>query len=387
MPVDLDLFLSGSGTTHSLRLDLDPLVGSGSSHSLGVGFDPLAAINEADDSINLGYVHGFTQGQQVMYSHGGDKSIGGLQNKGSYYAIVESESPTVIRLAESQAKAITGTYIDLGSSNAQGISHSIGPGFGLIPVVDGDADTIGFQAVHGFGQGQSIVYDSGGGMPIGGLTSGESYYVNSIDPSTIKLARSVLEAMEDEATFFSPQDLDNTGDPGTMIDLGYVHGFKTGDAVVYRNGGGTSIGGLHDGQSYYVLFESDTEIKLSESAVGTPLVLDTTAGDGESHTLRLALDPREATGMGHRLFEPDDVDGSFASVGKTTISATNTGQIVTVTLAASKTGDDKLSAIKDANAKEAKRGDKENHKDEPQAHFSDQRRQCVGQDLAKDDPL
>ena len=34
------------------------------------------------------------------------------------------------------------------------------------------------------------------------------------------------------------------------------HGLKTGDAVVYKNGGGTDIGGLKDGTTYYVITEA-----------------------------------------------------------------------------------------------------------------------------------
>ena len=263
VPVNLDLTLGGSGTTgHSLRLDLDPSIGSGSSHSLGIGFDPSAAVSNAEGSINLGYEHGFVTGQEVTYSHGGGKSIGGLENKGTYYVIVVD--PTTIRLAESQWKALEGVYIDLDSSAAEGTSHTIGAEFQPIPIVDGNTDTIRFQGAHGFREGQAIVYDSGGGTPIGGLTSGEKYYVNRIDAHTIKLAR--------------------------------------------------------------------------------------TAG-GEA----LALDPSVATGTGHRLFEPDDVNGSLSSGGETTIGAENKGLIVNVTLAASKTGD-KPSSKEEKSGKEAPGG-------------------------------
>ena len=36
------------------------------------------------------------------------------------------------------------------------------------------------------------------------------------------------------------------------IDLGRNYGLVHGDAVVYHNGGGTSIGGLTEGTTYYV---------------------------------------------------------------------------------------------------------------------------------------
>ena len=51
------------------------------------------------------------------------------------------------------------------------------------------------------------------------------------------------------------------------IDLGAGHGLETGDAVVYNSGGGTVIGGLVDGQTYYVI-EGGTagQIQLASSA-------------------------------------------------------------------------------------------------------------------------
>ena len=353
-PADLDLTLGGSGDAHSLRLDLDPSTASGLKHGLGVGFDPATCVSSADGTINLGYNHGFTTGQAVVYSHGGGASIGGLENKGTYYVIVVD--PTTIRLAESRQKAIAGTSIELDATLAKGTRHGIGSHFRATPIVDGQADTIRFDGAHGFEEGQKIVYDSGGGEAIGGLTSGDIYYVNSIDAGTIKLARSVLEAEENELTFFGVGDLDNSAGQGTVINLGYTHGFKTGDAVVYDNGGAASVGGLNDGRTYYVLANDATSVKLAETPGASALVL-TPLGGGASHSLRLAIDPSAATGTAHKLFEPCDVAGSVSSGGKTTVKATNDGLLVTVTLAAAFTSDsDKPTAKEDANAEEAKNG-------------------------------
>ena len=108
------------------------------------------------------------------------------------------------------------------------------------------------------------------------------------------------------------------GGQGTVIDLGHAHGFKTGDTVVYGNGGAASIGGLNDGQTYYVLQSDTTTVTLAETLGGNAVDLTSQGGDVTSQSLRLALDPSVATGTGHRFFEPDDVNDAFAVVSSAT---------------------------------------------------------------------
>ena len=67
------------------------------------------------------------------------------------------------------------------------------------------------------------------------------------------------------------------------------HDVFTGDEVVYNNGGGTSIGGLTSGSTYYVVKITANTIKLAtthaNAVAGTPVVIDLTAvGIGTSHT-------------------------------------------------------------------------------------------------------
>src|SRR5205823_13261249 len=61
----------------------------------------------------------------------------------------------------------------------------------------------------------------------------------------------------------SPPD-DNTK-PETVIHLEHEHGLTTGEAVVYHNGGGTNVGGLIDGQTYYVIRVDDDHISVAAS--------------------------------------------------------------------------------------------------------------------------
>ena len=71
------------------------------------------------------------------------------------------------------------------------------------------------------------------------------------------------------------------------------HRFITGQRVTYSNGGGGNITGLTNGQAYFVINHSSTQIKLASSAsnalAGTAVNL-TGLGTGSSHTLTLAFD-------------------------------------------------------------------------------------------------
>ena len=71
------------------------------------------------------------------------------------------------------------------------------------------------------------------------------------------------------------------------------HRFITGQRVTYSNGGGGNITGLVNGQAYFVINHSKTQIKLASSAsnalAGTAVNL-TGLGTGSSHTLTLAFD-------------------------------------------------------------------------------------------------
>ena len=76
------------------------------------------------------------------------------------------------------------------------------------------------------------------------------------------------------------------------IDLGADYGLKTGDAWVYSSGGGSVIGGLENGKTYYIIKDSGTDHKVrlasssANAAAGTAVNL-LSKGIGKSHSLGL----------------------------------------------------------------------------------------------------
>ncbi len=94
----------------------------------------------------------------------------------------------MIRLADSLENALLGVSINLDATQATGSSHAFGVGFNAVPIVDSTANTLHFEGVQAYRDGQAVVYDNGGGSSIGNLTSGETYYVKVLDAHTIQLS-------------------------------------------------------------------------------------------------------------------------------------------------------------------------------------------------------
>ncbi|WP_392533892.1 DUF4347 domain-containing protein [Nostoc sp. C117] len=77
-------------------------------------------------------------------------------------------------------------------------------------------------------------------------------------------------------------DLANVNSANDTITIAN-HGFKTGDEIVYNNGGGTDIGGLNNGETYTVFVIDENTIKLTK---GTALDIDNSnVSSGVKHSL------------------------------------------------------------------------------------------------------
>lgn len=141
---------------------------------------------------------------------------------------------------------------------------------------------------HGLTTGDAVLYNTSVGTAIGGLAYEAVYYVVVIDGDTVQLAATKADAKAGTPVVIS---LTSTGS-GTQVFTTTenpiaitAHGFETGDAVVYRPGAGTEIGGLDAGVTYFVVKLDANTIKLAASKADatalTPVTLDLpTAGTG-----------------------------------------------------------------------------------------------------------
>jgi hypothetical protein len=124
-------------------------------------------------------------------------------------------------------------------------------------------------------------------VAIAPLQDNATYYVKTVvDANNIKLS----QALNGPEIDFTDAGL------GTSHSFLYVvvnlvedslyipgHGYVTGTKLVYGNGGGASIGGLTNGNTYFVFKIDDNIIKLTNQ-VGGPTINLTTLGSG-NHTL------------------------------------------------------------------------------------------------------
>jgi hypothetical protein len=455
-----------AATTALTPLTLDPTVATGALHQLHPAFNPASAVNNAANTIDLGYEHGFTTGQSIVYETHGGSVLSNLADGQVYYAIVvdltnialtnsadnaEKGAPrffapatavasdgtidlgishgfvdgdavlyspgtgtgigslqqavryfiirvddTQIRLASTLGGAAitnlnpsiaTGSYhsltgdvrIDLNNASTTGDAHTIRPnvrvdldttvatnaGHTLRLAVDSSAaagfthafgrsfnpstvianDTINLGYTHGFTTGQKVVYGKGGGVSIGGLSDGQSYFVIVVDTTRIQLADNPSDASAGK-----PLALDASEARGTQhglgaaitpfqivdaaldtINLGRIHGMATGQALVYRSEGGTSIGGLQDGNTYYVVVVDASTFQLAQTlanaTASTPVVIN--------------LDPSTATASNHSFGDPEDGTdfhdgfGALSSGGQVAVKAIAQGTIYAITVAGS----------------------------------------------------
>ncbi|MBX3093015.1 MAG: hypothetical protein KF680_00510, partial [Cryobacterium sp.] len=210
--------------------------------------------------------------------------------------------------------------------------------------IQGDGVTIELGYEHGLRDGQTVLYDAGGGAAIGGLTDGESYVVHVISATRVQLSPvgggAVISLtapgdggeshrLVDTLSASLPQSTAPYFDPskagavaGTVVTLPYSHDLVTGDAVIYSSGGGAAIGGLVDGGTYYVTVVGGT-LRLSETKGGPFIVLDASVATGRAHSIVAQGDqpspPAEAT-SGLRTVTVNAEDG-FVGISVTANSS------------------------------------------------------------------
>ena len=201
---------------------------------------------------------------------------------------------------------------------------------------------IRFATPHKFANGDAVRYDHTDADPTIGIAEGV-YYVHVVDDFTVQLFASKSDALNvgttsfgtgsvlpanrldlagyangDRVTYRDPtpvrfrsSDVQNTVDGSQLPDGGFAdndtifvgtllpnsstvlaHTYSTGDKVVYRTNDVTKeIGGLNDGQEYYVIVVDSYRIKLS-------LTLDGTNPDDDGAGPHIGVTPINISGSG-----------------------------------------------------------------------------------------
>ena len=177
-------------------------------------------------------------------------------------------------------------------------------------VVDLATGTL-FLPNHGFHAGEVVTYGSEDADPMGGLSSGGQYAVIVIDANHLQLAdvsdpsvplpltsrgsmgfgthslSAVRGAPDSDAYWvaFNPTLLPAVDEAADTIWMQGEHGFKNGESITYLTAGGQAIGGLQDGQDYFVVVTGASTFQLQDA---NHQLVQLTAGvateaNGEAH--------------------------------------------------------------------------------------------------------
>ena len=300
--------------------------GTGTNHSF-----IYVVVNLEEDSLYIPG-HDLVTGSRVVYSNGGGTSIGGLVTGSSYFVFKVDNN--IIKISTNKEGTGVVNLSSLGVGN-----HSLTTN--QLNLTD---NQISIPA-HGFSQGELVQYDSVGQTVIGGLVSGNPYYIILVDGDNIKLASTLENANAGTAvdlttvgagrhrilslskspdgtytvnsvptatTFTVPANgfvpfIVKTFTPRSVVDLQQnnlrllSHGFITGTAVTYSAEGGTAIGGLTNNTVFYVINISKDYVQLAttaeNAASGVPVAF-TSFGGGVDHTLTSAQINGFITGTG-----------------------------------------------------------------------------------------
>ncbi len=280
-----------------------------------------SAIPSVTSAITFASPHGLTTGQEVVYHSNGAMTV--TQNNGTL--ILDSNGPA-IQIGGDAASSLFGTLSTTSSSGnvitgSSAANLTIGAGNDTLTLTV-SSTPLTITLTHGTYTAAALaallqqdindvpalkaLYD------IGGLTDGIAYFVIKVNDYTIQLASSLANAMAaaptaitltsvgsgngqsftptvpTSALTFGASAVATTNPSADEISFASSPSLATGDAVFYENGGGTSIGGLTDGQTYYVIAVDATHIKLAgtfNDAVNNRPVSLTSPGTGSNQSL------------------------------------------------------------------------------------------------------
>jgi hypothetical protein len=327
-------------------------------------FDPSSRVQTSTNTITLPN-HGLKTGETIVYrSHGGE-AIGGLKD-GRRYAVIVVDDNT-IRLADAAAIDLDTRGVD--STATHSLSKVVSAVFNPAEDIDFDNNTITVKNNSPL-NGQKVIYRSPESEQLSGLIAGDEYTVeipNPDFPSTFRLKDSedqivnlIKREIADSEDGDEPEDpyLDElhlvvyslpekSFNPVNDVHAGREtikisgHGFADNDVIIYRtdpskshdvqipvedhdpidfpnvNVLDTPIGGLQDGETYFVEVIDSETIRLmaysNQVALAKPIDLKN-VGTGARHSI---LPVGESTGLGIRAtLEAENNSTAAAETGK-----------------------------------------------------------------------
>ncbi|MDB5862130.1 MAG: repeat-containing protein, partial [Ramlibacter sp.] len=250
-----------TGRTYGVIVSNATTLQLGGTFSSFAGNGTTPRIDLDRDTITFAGVHNLQDGDRVLYAaEPGSAVVGGLVSGQAY--LVKRVDAYSIKLAApagyAAPKAFSGASIAAdvitlaghGFTDGQAVTYRAPPAASFATGrVDDATDTIGLAPGHGFVTGDEVVYRSNGAV-IGGLVDGGRYFV-IVTASGIQLAASHDEATGVPADPSATPPVDEI--PVTPIALTPSAATAAQDDLhSLRKVANQAIGGLVDGQTYYV---------------------------------------------------------------------------------------------------------------------------------------
>ncbi|WP_416671882.1 hypothetical protein [Egbenema bharatensis] len=259
-------------------------------------------VDLSRDQILFSSAHSLTDGLLVRYDiQPGQQAIGGL-TAGATYA-VKRISNTAIQLTDIHS----GLVVDL-TSDGIGIhqfTRVTATTFAAQNTlrIDISQDQIQFASPHQLTDGATVRYELDPGQTaIGGLTIGQTYQVKRISDTAIQLigaGGAIVDLTSDGrgnhrlvqiGSNFDARNQIAVDAATNTIFLPVAVDLKVGEAVQYRTGGSQAIGGLQDGQTYYVVSINGNALRLAASPNGTVVNLTAAGGAGNHQFVRTGVE-------------------------------------------------------------------------------------------------
>lgn len=329
--------------------------------------DDTAVVDVATNRI-LYVSHPFQNGDEVLYDVGGGVAIGGLTDATNYFVVNRTGSGFQLSATSG------GSAIDLTANNSVTVDSED------TAVVDTVNDKI--VIANTFSDGDEVVYSADGGTAIGGLTDGTNYFIVSSSASEFQVAATsggaaiTLSAVgvgnthsfrqdigsshsleQDigsshtfEANFGADHNLDrqnfgnleqtvsgldndafefDSTDTSVVViaddEIVKANTFTDSEPVTYDVNGGTAIGGLTDGTTYYIVNATSSKFQLATSPNGSAINL-TAVGVGTTH--KFTSEKQDTHDLQITFIDLVDADGpATAPSAKIKVTGTTSGTV------------------------------------------------------------
>ena len=341
-------------------------------------FNARSAINMGTDTITLAN-HNFQTNHKITYSNGGGTTLRGLYNDGrTYYAIrvdannikvaaTENGAAINIRARDQVFNARSGASVSGDTfsisnhpfSNGEIINYTSG-GRTLRGLTDGNNYTVSNATTNSFKlsgvdivgmvdslnaqtnvshstnrmtisgnnltYNDKVTYSANSGTAIGGLTSGQDYYVKEIAGDTFKLGTSsgssaTVDIIARKTGSFNAKN--GVTLASNTVTFSGTHTLSNNDEVTYTTNSGTAIGGLTNGASYFLKDTGDgNTFELALTSGGSTIVLspEQKTFNAQSHVSSAS----DRIYLSHKFSNNDIV--TYSAEGGTEISGLTDGQ-------------------------------------------------------------